>query len=104
MSIDALMLLVEKIYDACRGRRVLSLVTFHVQGPYKGVNKDVLKDRLQALTIPERLAEWIYFINVQLPNRLASQHFGTVWQGYREKQKFRAHHTVSRLPGKSRGT
>lgn len=54
------MLLVEKIYDAWRGRRVLSLVTFDVQGAYNGVNKGVLKDRLQALTIPERLAEWIY--------------------------------------------
>jgi hypothetical protein len=54
------MLLVEKTYDAWRGRRVLSLVTFDVQGAYNEVNKDVLKDRLQALTIPEHLAEWIY--------------------------------------------
>jgi hypothetical protein len=41
------MLLVEKIYNAWRGRRVLSLVTFDVQGAYNGVNKDVLKDRLR---------------------------------------------------------
>jgi hypothetical protein len=31
-----------------------------VQGAYNGVNKEVLKDRLQALMIPERLMKWIY--------------------------------------------
>ena len=39
---QALTILVEKIYDAWRGAKVLSLVTFDVQGAYNGVNKDVV--------------------------------------------------------------
>jgi ribonuclease HI/exonuclease III len=56
----ALTILVEKIYSAWRSTRVLSLVTFDVQGAYNGVNKDVLKERLLAAGVPTRLVQWIY--------------------------------------------
>jgi hypothetical protein len=54
------MLLIEKIYDAWRARKVLTLVLFDVQGAYNGVNKDVLRTRLQEHSIPSFLVKWIY--------------------------------------------
>lgn len=43
---QALTVLTEKIYDAWRKAKVLTLVTFDVQGAYNGVNKEVLQQRL----------------------------------------------------------
>lgn len=57
---QALAILVEKAYDAWRVQDVLSLVTFDVQGAYNGVNKDILKERLEACAIPKVLVGWIY--------------------------------------------
>ena len=54
---QALTILVEKIYDAWRGAKVLSLVTFDVQGAYNGVNKDVLQQRLRKSGIPRVLCQ-----------------------------------------------
>ncbi|RFU26788.1 hypothetical protein B7463_g9554, partial [Scytalidium lignicola] len=56
----ALMLLIEKIHDAWRTRKVLSLVTFDVQGAYNGVNKEVLKRRLEEHNVPRILVKWVY--------------------------------------------
>jgi len=57
---QALTILVEKVYDAWRAGKVLSLVTFDVQGAYNGVNKDVLQQRLRKCKIPEFFVKWIY--------------------------------------------
>ncbi|MGH2638266.1 MAG: reverse transcriptase domain-containing protein, partial [Rhabdochlamydiaceae bacterium] len=56
---QALSLLVEAIYRAWRSKRVLSLVTFDVQGAYNGVNKEVLQQRLLEVGIPRKLTEWV---------------------------------------------
>jgi hypothetical protein len=57
---QALTILVEKIYDAWRATKVLSLVTFDVQGAYNGVNKEVLQQRLRKCGIPEFFVKWVY--------------------------------------------
>ena len=57
---QALTILVEKVYDAWRAGKVLSLVTFDVQGAYNGVNKDVLQQRLRKCKILEFFVKWIY--------------------------------------------
>ena len=70
---QALAILVEKTYDAWRVQKVLSLVTFDVQGAYNGVNKDVLKERMRACAIPTMLINWTYCF---CSNRAASINFG----------------------------
>lgn len=55
----ALNLLVEKIYEARRRRRVLSLVSFDVQGAFNGVHPSVLAVRLRESKIPTSLMAWI---------------------------------------------
>jgi hypothetical protein len=57
---QALTILVEKIYDAWRRAKVLSLVTFDVQGAYNGVNKDILLQRIQKSGIPQFFVKWVY--------------------------------------------
>lgn len=57
---QALTILVEKVYDAWRASKVLSLVTFDVQGAYNGVNKEVLQQRLRKCGIPEFFVKWVY--------------------------------------------
>jgi hypothetical protein len=71
---QALTILVEKVYDAWRAAKILSLVTFDVQGAYNGVNKDVLKVRLEQAAIPKHLVRWIYSF---CSNRSASISFGS---------------------------
>jgi hypothetical protein len=56
---QALNLLVEKIYEACRTYRVLSLVSFDVQGAFGGVHPSVLANQLQERRIPGDLVAWI---------------------------------------------
>jgi len=56
---QAISVLVERIYEAWRSRRVVSLVTFDVQGAFNGVNHTVLKHRIQERGIPRVLCEWI---------------------------------------------
>lgn len=56
---QAINILVEKIYTAWRRGKVLSLVTFDVQGAFNGVNRHVLQRRLRERRIPEELCEWV---------------------------------------------
>jgi hypothetical protein len=56
---QALNVLVEKIYQAWRQRRVLSLVSFDVKGAFNGVHSDVLEQRLAARRIPTPAVKWI---------------------------------------------
>jgi hypothetical protein len=56
---QALMLLQEYIYKAWRPRLVVSLISFDVKGPYNGICKERLLQRLEARDIPQRLLHWI---------------------------------------------
>jgi hypothetical protein len=56
---QALNLLVGKIHEAWRAYRVLSLVSFDVQGAFNGVHPSVLADRLRERRIPGDLVTWI---------------------------------------------
>lgn len=58
-SEQALNILMEKIYEAWRGKKVLSLVSFDVKGAYNGVAKEVLIQRLQERRIPVELVQWV---------------------------------------------
>jgi hypothetical protein len=58
-SEQAVMVLVEAIREAWRANKVLSLVTFDVQGAFNGVHPEVLRTRLLQRKVPKRLAEWI---------------------------------------------
>lgn len=58
-SVDALLVLQEKIFQEWRDKKVLSLVTFDVKGAFNGVARDVLLDRLRRRRIPEALVKWI---------------------------------------------
>lgn len=58
-TLDALVVLQEKIYQAWRDKKVLSLITFYVQGAFNGMAKDVLFQRLQKRRIPEVFVSWI---------------------------------------------
>jgi hypothetical protein len=49
---QAINVLVERIYEAWRNRKVVSLVTFDVQGAFNGVNPRVLEARLEQRGIP----------------------------------------------------
>ena len=70
---QALTVITEQVYKAWRGGKVLSLASFDVKGAYNGVNKDVLRERLQEKGIPESLRSWIYSF---CSNRRASVSFG----------------------------
>ena len=56
---QALNVLIEKIREAWRGRRILTLVTFDVQGAFNGVHPSVLEQRLRERHIPEKMVKWI---------------------------------------------
>jgi hypothetical protein len=56
---QALNLLVEKIHEALRAYRVLSLVSFDVQGVFNGVYPTVLAEWLRERKIPGDLMAWI---------------------------------------------
>ncbi|KAJ5215604.1 reverse transcriptase [Penicillium cinerascens] len=56
---QALNVLVEKIHDAWREGKVLSLVSFDVKGAYNGVDGRVLLRRLRERRIPLILVRWI---------------------------------------------
>jgi ribonuclease HI len=55
----ALLVLQERIFEAWRKRRVLSLISFDVKGAYNGVSKEVLLSRLRDRKVPEQLIRWI---------------------------------------------
>ena len=56
---QALTLLQEKIYDAWRDGKVLSLVSFDVKGAYNGVDRNVLLQRLRCRQVPETVVRWV---------------------------------------------
>jgi hypothetical protein len=56
---QALNILIEKIHDAWRDGKVLSLVSFDVKGAYNGVDRSVLLRRLRERRIPEVLVRWV---------------------------------------------
>ena len=56
---QALDVLVERIFEAWRRNRVLSLVTFDVQRAFDGVHPAVLEERLRERCIPESMVKWI---------------------------------------------
>jgi hypothetical protein len=56
---QALNTLIERIYEAWRGGRACSLVSFDVQGAFNGVHSAVLHQRLLERFIPSPLADWI---------------------------------------------
>lgn len=55
----ALNTLIEKIHDAWRERKVLSLASFVVKGAYNGVDPGILLRRLRERRIPETQVRWI---------------------------------------------
>ncbi|KAJ5288337.1 hypothetical protein N7508_011112 [Penicillium antarcticum] len=56
---QALNILIEKIHDAWREGKVLSLVSFDVKGAYNGVDRNVLLRRLRERRVPEVLIRWV---------------------------------------------
>jgi hypothetical protein len=52
---QALIILVERIYNAWHIGKVLLLVTFDIQRVYNEVNKEVLQERILKLGIPETI-------------------------------------------------
>jgi len=55
----ALNTLVERIHQAWRAGRVLTLISFDVKGAFNGVHADVLVKRLKDRGAPERAVRWI---------------------------------------------
>ena len=58
-AVQALLLVTEKIYNAWRAGKVLSLLSFDVQGAFNRVHLDVLTQRLKERRIPPLLVKWI---------------------------------------------
>jgi hypothetical protein len=56
---QALAILQERIYEAWRHRKVLSVISFDVKGAYNGVKRDFLLNRLRQRRIPEKMIRWI---------------------------------------------
>lgn len=59
-SEQAVDVIVEQIHRAWRGDRVLSLVTFDVQGAFNGVHPEILCERMQDRQIPAQLVGWVH--------------------------------------------
>ena len=58
-SEQAVDIIVEQIHKAWRGGKVLSLVTFDVQGAFNGVHPGVLCERMRQRQIPAELVGWV---------------------------------------------
>lgn len=56
---QALIVLQQRIYNAWREGKVLSLLSFDVKGAYNGVARDVLVQRLRQRRVPEVLVKWV---------------------------------------------
>jgi ribonuclease HI len=56
---QALNILIERIYQAWRRRKVLTLVSFDVKGAFNGVHAHVLERRLRARRVPDQATRWI---------------------------------------------
>lgn len=53
------LMLQEKIYQALRNRKILSLITLKAKRAFSEVAVKVLIDRLEKRRIPERIVFWI---------------------------------------------
>lgn len=53
------MVIQEKIYQAWKDRKGLSLITFDVKGAFSGIAVDILIHRLQKRHMPEQMVWWI---------------------------------------------
>lgn len=83
---QALNILIEKIHDAWREGKVLSLVSFDVKGAYNGVDSGVLLWRLRERRIPEVLIRWVdsfcssrlasIIVNMYQSEEMAIEHAG----------------------------
>lgn len=58
---DVLVVLQEKIYQAWRDKKVLSLIIFDVKGAFNGVAMPILLEILRERRVPEMLIIWIQF-------------------------------------------
>lgn len=58
-TVDALLVLQEKIYQAWKEKKILWLIMFDVKGAFSGVASDTLIDRPQKRRIPEQMVSWI---------------------------------------------
>ena len=56
-TIDALLVIQEKIYQAWRDKKVMPIITFDVKGPFSGVAVDILINRLCKWRIPEKMVQ-----------------------------------------------
>ena len=56
---QALLILTERIFEAWRRKKVLSLISFDVKGAYNGVDKNTLLNCLRRRRVPEKLVQWI---------------------------------------------
>lgn len=59
-TIHAISYLQQSIFDAWRGRKTLSLVSFDVRGAYKNVATEPLLQRLRQRRIPEPIVRWVH--------------------------------------------
>jgi len=76
---QALNLLVEKIHEAWRVYKTLSLVSFDVQGAFNGVHPSVLAERLCERRIPGDLVAWVEsFCNRRKASVVVSDHESAV--------------------------
>jgi hypothetical protein len=51
--------LVERIYQAWRGGKILTLVSFDVKGAFNGVHSNMLEHRLVVRRVPRLVVDWI---------------------------------------------
>jgi hypothetical protein len=51
--------LVERVHQAWRSRKVLTLVSFDVKGAFNGVHASILRQRLAERRVPHQAVEWI---------------------------------------------
>lgn len=58
-TIHAISYLQESIFNAWRGRKTLSLVSFDVKGAYNNVSTEPLLQRLRQRRIPEPIVSWV---------------------------------------------
>jgi ribonuclease HI len=56
---QALNVVVERIYQAWRRQKILTLVSFDVKGAFNGVHAHVLERRLRSRRVPDQATKWI---------------------------------------------
>lgn len=56
-TVDALLVIREKISQAWKDKKVMFLITFDVKGAFSGVAADILNNRLRKWRIPEPMVK-----------------------------------------------